>query len=173
VNIKTEPKILKRSISFLIDYGLYLIFFVWLVTTFGEPNDEGGYSLNNDPKGWWIFIVWLIYFPIIESINGQTLGKLILGLKVISKSGSRITFWQSFKRHVIDMLDFMFFGLVAFIAIRNTPNNQRLGDLFANTIVIGGDTYYCTNCHTQLSLNYKEILRREYKCPSCNESIKL
>jgi len=85
MTIKTEPKLLRRTLATIIDYGLYLIFFIWLVTTYGVLNEEGGYTLNNDPKGWWIFVVWVIYFPIVESIRGQTLGKLILGLRVVTK----------------------------------------------------------------------------------------
>ena len=37
------------------------------------------------------------------------------------------------------MIDFFFFGIVAFITIKNTPDHQRLGDLLAKTIVIGGE----------------------------------
>ena len=127
MRVKTEPKLIRRTLATSIDYGLYLGFFIWLVVTYGVPNDEGGYSLNNDPKDLWLVVVWFIYFPIIESIRGQTLGKLILGLRVVTKNGNPITFLQAFKRHLVDMIDFFFFGIVAFIAIKNTPDHQRLG----------------------------------------------
>jgi uncharacterized RDD family membrane protein YckC len=171
MTIRTEPKLLKRSVATIIDYGLYLIFFTWLVRTYGLPNDEGGYTLNNDPKGWWVFIVWLIYFPVIESITGRTFGKWILGLKVVAKNGNPISFWQAFKRRVVDVPDFFFFGIVAFITIKNTPDHQRLGDLLAKTIVIGGDSFDCTNCHEQLTLTTSEMERREFICPTCKTTI--
>ena len=173
MTIKTEPKLLRRSTATVIDYGLYFIFFAWLVRTYGVPNDEGGYTLSNDPKGWWIFIVWLIYFPIIESIRGQTLGKLILGLRVVTKNGSPISFRQAFKRHLVDMIDFFFFGIVAFITIKNTPDHQRVGDLWAKTIVIGGDDFKCSNCREQLTLTDEEMKNREFVCPSCNTTSRI
>ena len=173
MTIKTDPKLLRRALGTIIDYGLYLIFFSWLVVTYGKPNDEGGYTLSDDPKGWWIFIGWLIYFPIVESIKGQTVGKMILGLKVVTKNGNSISLGQAFKRHFVDMFDFMFFGVVAFITIKNTPDHQRLGDLWAKTIVIGGDNYDCSNCRAQLTLTADEIIRREFICPTCKTTVKI
>ena len=37
------------------------------------------------------------------------------------------------------MIDFMFFGVPAFIAIRNNEKNQRIGDMYAKTIVINDE----------------------------------
>jgi uncharacterized RDD family membrane protein YckC len=173
MTIKHEPKLLRRSLATIIDYGLYLSFFLWLVVTYGEPNDEGGYTLSNDPKGWWIFIVWIIYFPIIESIRGQTLGKLILGLMVVTKNGNPISFVEAFKRRLLDMIDFSFFGLVAVIAIKNTPDHQRVGDLWAKTIVIGGDNFACTNCREPLTLTATEMINKEFVCPACKTTVRI
>lgn len=172
MTIKTEPKILRRSIATIIDYGLYLVFFSWFVVTYGQPNDEGGYTLSNDPKGWWIFVVWIIYFPIIESIRGQTLGKLILGLRVVTTNGDSISFGQAVKRHLVDMIDFFFFGMVAIITIKNTPDHQRVGDLWAKTIVIGGDNFACTNCGEPLTLTVTEMMNKEFVCPVCRMTIR-
>lgn len=173
MTINTEPKLLKRSLATIIDYGLYLIFFSWLVATYGVPNDEGGYTLTNDPKGWWIFVVWIIYFPIVESIRGQTLGKLILGLRVVTKNGKPISFEQALKRRLVDMIDFFFFGIVAIVTIKNTPDHQRVGDLWAKTIVIGGESITCTNCRAPLTLKPTEIMNKEYVCPACETTIKI
>jgi uncharacterized RDD family membrane protein YckC len=173
MTIKTEPKLLRRSLATIIDYGLYFIFFSWLVATYGVPNDEGGYTLSNDPKGGWIFVVWIIYFPIVESFRGQTLGKLILGLRVVTKNGNPISFGQAFKRHLVDMIDFFFFGIVAIITIKNTPDHQRVGDLWAKTIVIGGDNFACTNCRVPLTLTATEMMNKEFVCPGCKTTIKV
>ena len=173
MTIKTEPKLLKRTVSTIIDYGIYLAFYIWFLMTYGELNDEGAYAINNDPIGLWIIIVWFIYFPIIESIKGQTLGKLILGLRVVTKNGNSISFWQAVKRHLVDMLDFFFFGIVAIIAIKNTPDHQRLGDLWAKTIVIGGDTFSCSNCKELLALSAEEIIKKEFVCPKCSSTTTL
>jgi uncharacterized RDD family membrane protein YckC len=173
MTIRTEPKLLRRTLATIIDYGLYLIFFCWLVMTYGVPNDEGGYTLQNDPKDWWLFVVWIIYFPITESIKGQTLGKMILRLRVVTKTGHPISLWQAFKRRLVDILDFFFFGIVAFITIKNTPDHQRLGDLWAKTIVIGQDKFECTYCKADLTLTADEIIKKEFVCPICKMTIKI
>jgi uncharacterized RDD family membrane protein YckC len=172
MTIKTEPKLLRRSLATIIDYGLYLGFYVWLIITYGVPNDEGGYTLN-DPKGLWSIVVWFIYFPVIESIKGQTLGKLILGLRVVTMSGNPISFGQAFKRHLVDMIDFFFGGLVAFITIKYTSQHQRLGDLMAKTIVIGGESSICANCREELSLSADEVIKGEFVCPICQSTTKI
>jgi uncharacterized RDD family membrane protein YckC len=172
MTIKTQPKIQKRTLATIIDYGLYFAFFLWAVTTFGEPNEEGSYSLNG-LKGIWVEIVWVIYFPVIESITGQTLGKRILGLRVVTKSGNPISFGQAVKRRICDFLDFGPFGLVAYLTIKNTPDHQRLGDLWAKTIVIGGDDFACTNCRELATLTADEILKREFVCPTCKITVKI
>ena len=173
MEIKTEPKLLRRALATVIDYGLYMAFYIGLIVTYGVENDEGGYTLSNDIGGLWIFIVWFLYFPITESIRGQTLGKLMLGLKVVSKRGSPISFGQALKRHLVDIIDFSFFGLIAFIIIKNTPDHQRLGDLLAKTIVIGGETRQCPNCHEPLVLSANEMVKNEFVCPKCHVTTKM
>ncbi len=170
MNFKTKPNLLKRILSTIIDYSVYYAFFAWLVTTYGVPNNEGGYTLSNDPKSIWIIIVWCVYFPVIESIQGQTLGKLLLGLRVVTKNGRRISLGQAFLRHLVDIPEFFFFGLVAIITIKNTPNHQRLGDLWANTIVIDKDDFTCSHCGENLALSAKELDSGEFICPSCNNT---
>jgi uncharacterized RDD family membrane protein YckC len=142
------------------------------VTTYGVPNEEGGYTLKG-LKGLWSEVVWFVYFPVIESIHGQTLGKFLLKLKVVTKSGNSISLWQAIKRHLVDILDFFFFGIVAFKAIKNTPDHQRLGDLWAKTIVIGGDEFDCPNCKEPLALSSEEIINKEFVCPKCHSTVKI
>jgi uncharacterized RDD family membrane protein YckC len=167
MKINTEPKLLRRTLSTVIDYGFYLTFYIWFIMRYGLPNDEGGYTMSNDIRGLWVIIVWFIYFPMIESIRGQTLGKVILGLKVVTKNGHPISFMQALKRHVADAVDFCFFGLVAFITIKNTPDHQRVGDLLAKTIVVGGEGINCPNCGEQWTLTADEVVKNSFTCPKC------
>ena len=78
----------------------------------------------------------MIYFVVIESSLSSTLGHYILGLKVITNENKRINFLHSLKRHLVDPIDFLIFGLPALISISNTQNHQRLGDLWAKTFVV-------------------------------------
>ncbi|HMP28477.1 MAG TPA: RDD family protein [Saprospiraceae bacterium] len=78
---------------------------------------------------------WNLTFEIL--LNGQTLGKKILGLRIISMNGenpsikSLIIRW-SFK--VIDIL--ISLGVGAILAILSTRLNQRIGDVLAGTTVV-------------------------------------
>jgi uncharacterized RDD family membrane protein YckC len=74
----------------------------------------------------------------LEISVGSTLGNGIVGLKPIPKNGTvrKLTFGESFKRHLVAPIDMFFFGLVGLITIYNTDLNQRIGDLWGGTIVV-------------------------------------
>lgn len=135
--IKTEPNIGYRFTAGLVDY--FIVFTVTFILTYtlGEPNDEGGYSLNGLPA-LIPMIFWLIMTVGLEICFGATLGNSLVGLKPIPKNGTnrKLTFGESFKRHLLDPIDMFFFGLIGFITIKNTDLNQRVGDLWAKTIVV-------------------------------------
>lgn len=102
---------------------------------FGEPDGEGGYSV----KGLLALVVpiaWFLYFVVIEKINGATLGHQAFNLSVKTENRKSITLSQSLKRHLLDPIDIFMFGIPARIAIKNSDKNQRLGDMWAKTIVI-------------------------------------
>lgn len=135
-NISTKPNYLKRLLSFLLDYTIIFIYFWTIIIVFGENNEEGGRSVSGFPA-FTIFLFWFFWTVVAEQIFGSTLGNWIFDLKVISIKTNRdssLSFGQSFKRHFVDMIDtFYFIGL---ILMKNTQYNQRLGDVWAKTIVI-------------------------------------
>ena len=137
IDNKTKPNLRNRFLAALIDYSIIYIFFFVYVYAFGEPNDEGGYSVNGF-LGLPPIVFWGIMTVGLEQWFEATLGNLIVGLKPISIRGftKRLTFAQSLKRHLLDPIDMFFFGLIAIITIKNTDQNQRLGDIWANTIVL-------------------------------------
>ena len=73
----------------------------------------------------------------LEQATGATLGNGIAGLKPLHVDGRhKPDAFQSLKRHLLDPIDMFFFGIIAIIAIKNSPNHQRLGDQWAKTIVV-------------------------------------
>jgi uncharacterized RDD family membrane protein YckC len=69
--------------------------------------------------------------------RGQTLGKRVLGLRVIDAQGLRLDFSQIVIRNLLRTVDMLpAFYLVGGVATVFTRNAQRLGDLAANTIVV-------------------------------------
>lgn len=133
---RTKPNLLKRFIAGLIDYLLVYGFFFAFVYAFGEPNNEGGYSvtgiLSLIP-----FVFWFLIIVFTEVFFGATLGNALVGLKPqsLTKSNGELSLSQSIKRHLFDPIDMFPFGLIAIIIIKNTDRNQRLGDIWAKTIV--------------------------------------
>jgi uncharacterized RDD family membrane protein YckC len=75
-------------------------------------------------------------FVVIEGIDGATLGHHLFKLKVVKLNGERIGLREALKRHLLDGIDLFFYGIPAFITIRNTEKHQRIGDLWAKTFVI-------------------------------------
>ncbi|WP_025027227.1 RDD family protein [Caldalkalibacillus mannanilyticus] len=78
------------------------------------------------------------YFIIMEYANGgQTVGKKVMGIRVIQENGQALTFLSSVLRNffrIIDMLPSFYFlgGLVSFFHSKE----KRIGDMIAGTIVV-------------------------------------
>ena len=128
--LKTEPNIGKRILAGFIDYLIIYAFFFIYVFTFGEPNAEGEYTVNGLPA-----LVPIIFWGVMtvgfEIGLGATLGNSLAGLKAIPKSGTnrKLTFGESLKRHLLDPIDMLFFGLIGIVTIKNTEKNQYLQNL--------------------------------------------
>lgn len=134
--MKSEKFITRRIIAGIIDYSIIFAVTSFYIYQFGEINSEGAYSVNGI-KTFPIIIFWLAYICGIETTLDSTLGNYIVGLQPVNlENESKITFKQSFLRHILDIIDMFFFGLVAIIIIKNSNESHRLGDLIAKTKVI-------------------------------------
>lgn len=70
-------------------------------------------------------------------LNGQSVGKKIMGIKVISLSGEPPSFSQYLNRWVFRLVDFTLSGnMIGLIMIAATEKKQRLGDLVAGTVLV-------------------------------------
>lgn len=69
--------------------------------------------------------------------RGQTIGKRVMGLRVVDGEGLRLTAPQVVLRNLVRVLDMLpLFYAVGGAALFFTRHSQRLGDLAANTIVV-------------------------------------
>lgn len=126
-----------RFASGLIDFLGMLIFMVIVGMIFGETYTDADNSFNvtlHDESALTFFAAWIVAFPVMEGLTGQTIGKKFMGTRVWSKNDSKGTLLQSLLRHLLDFLDY--FLLIGLIIAANNKNKQRIGDLVANTIVI-------------------------------------
>ncbi|WP_143324788.1 RDD family protein [Rappaport israeli] len=91
-----------------------------------------------------VFVVSWGYFFLLEFFwRGQSLGKRLLGLQVVSEDLSALRLSQCAWRNVLRYLDFLpgCFGLGLCCMLFN-GRNQRLGDWMAGTVVIVRDGGY-------------------------------
>lgn len=135
--IATKPNLKKRMLAGLIDYSLMFGVALVMFLYFGEKT-ENGYELHDFPA-LFNFLIWFGYMVGFEVKFGGTLGNQLFDLQVVSIKDSKttsLTLGQSFVRHLFDIFDLWFFGLLGIVLIKNTKYNQRLGDLCANTIVV-------------------------------------
>ena len=108
----------------LINICIYLIFFFFPV--------EFGYGIATVLT----FILNFFYYIGFELFAaGQTLGKRVMGIRVVSVTGSQLRFSESLIRNVVRVLDTLLFLVGAFVAFGD-PLRRRLGDLVADTIVV-------------------------------------
>jgi uncharacterized RDD family membrane protein YckC len=84
------------------------------------------------------FLVLFGYFIVFEAIwNGQTPGKKLVGLRVVRDGGHPIDFGASLIRNLIRVGEWIFgYYLLAAISAVLSPENKRLGDYAAGTIVV-------------------------------------
>lgn len=131
-----RPYLLRRFIAGFVDYLLIYGFSYLFALNFGESNGNGSYSLNGI-VGLVPILVWVVMTVVLEQTAGATLGNGIAGLRPLDVSGKyKPHLFQSLKRHLLDPIDMFFFGVVAIVAIKNSPKHQRLGDQWAKTIVV-------------------------------------
>lgn len=81
---------------------------------------------------------FLVYCYLMEQFNrGQTLGKRIVGIKVIRLDGRDPTPADFIVRAIFLMPDALFsFGVPAVLLISSGRHKQRMGDIIAGTVVI-------------------------------------
>ncbi|MFZ5440069.1 MAG: RDD family protein [Myxococcota bacterium] len=69
-------------------------------------------------------------------LGGATVGKALLGMRVIRTDGQRAGLGANLLRELVYLFDALFFGLVGKAAMDSSPLQQRHGDRVANTTVV-------------------------------------
>jgi uncharacterized RDD family membrane protein YckC len=79
---------------------------------------------------------FLLYFPLLEGRFGQTLGKRLLGMRVLKENGLPVGFREAFLRRLSYYFDFL---PVDALFIPFNEKCQRGFDIIARTVVIKED----------------------------------
>ncbi|CAD2074611.1 RDD family protein [Jeotgalicoccus aerolatus] len=144
-----------RFISYLIDilvlWGVSQLTIVPLLTVFGVRDVFFGIealSLENIATT----LLYFIYFTLMTYFLKQTLGKMILGISVVSSKGTKLTFSQVFFRETIGRIISNFLLYLPYLAVLFTDAKIGLHDFI-------GDTYAVNNKYKE----YTEVIQQEIR----------
>lgn len=144
----------KRLLAYLIDFTL-LIVYLFAIAHLLQISIRYAQST----QGFRILVILLpllLYSPLCELLwNGQSVGKKLLSIKVVSLDGAVPTLGQVLLRWFLRFYEWGFIiftifwgsglagfgflmvgGICSIIFITVTPNSQRLGDIVAGTVVV-------------------------------------
>lgn len=134
-----------RTAAFIIDQLLLIIVDILIIAAFFlfmyGTADILLWEMNSLPLAITIILIFLInwgYFFAFEFFSGgKTIGKKMIGIRVIQDNGHSLTLLSSFIRNLLRIIDSLpanhFLGL---IMIFFHSKHKRIGDLVAGTIVV-------------------------------------
>jgi len=135
----------RRYLAFMIDlailasFSLLLFYLTYVAYSVGLAANQRSLSAYNAAP-FWRFSLWGSfflcgwYFTLFHGMAGRTLGKWLLGLRVVGPNGSPITYRQALKRWIGYFLS-GFLGL-GFLWILISRERRGWHDYFAGTWVI-------------------------------------
>ena len=145
----------ERLIAFIIDNAIKIGYLYLVAYAFGAFNNMDEWSqigLNTI-----LTLPVVFYTLILESImDGQTIGKKILKIRVVKLDGFQATLSDYVVRWFFRIVDVYLFGL-GFFVIVFSKRNQRVGDFAAGTAVI------LLRDKANISQTILEELKEDYK----------
>ena len=83
-----------------------------------------------------LFIIF-VYLILMEAYVGWTVGKRIMGMKVVDDTGNKVGISKSLIRNLLRFVDGLpAFNIFGIILITYSPRGQRFGDRIAKTYVV-------------------------------------
>ncbi|HXY10094.1 MAG TPA: RDD family protein [Terriglobales bacterium] len=136
------PRVAARVIDFIVHYLLslvsgFLFAVLLLIAAAGHPNPLFIERMRRTGIAVFVFSLLgsIAYEIICEGLHGSTLGKLALGMTVVQEDGTPCRIKSALIRSFAYLVDALFFGLIGYMAMKGSPQMQRHGDEWANTIV--------------------------------------
>ena len=132
-----------RFVAVLLD--AVIVFFplgivVGLLSGGGYSETGNGYANAGVNVGggavWLLLALGLGYYIVCEAATGMTVGKRIVGIRVVDDEGDPLGIGASVVRNVLRLVDGLFFYLVGALFALASSRGQRLGDRAAHTLVV-------------------------------------
>lgn len=138
---RLKAPFLLRCGAILIDYIILVAIPIISLLIYKYSGREPSKMLNNEiiNAGWLIMVLLaLTNFVLLPLLVGQSIGKMLTGLRVVKKDGKSPSLGSLFIRHLIGYpLTILTFGLGFFISVINSKG-RALHDFLAGTVVIYG-----------------------------------
>ena len=130
----------RRILATVVDGLVFGALFTVMTMLFGSITNVGFANWNGSmpalPSVLYGVIV-VLYYILLEGYLGQTVGKMVLGIKVVREdNGEAPGLGGATIRTLLRIIDGLFSYLVAFITVLISGKNQRLGDMAAHTLVV-------------------------------------
>ncbi len=124
-----------RFVALVVDFVVFFIasfLFGFLAAMSGGAPPAG--------TNWLLVLIAVLYTLVMEATYGGTIGKQLVGLRVVDEYGDRISLGRSFVRNLLRLVDGLFIYLVGAAFIWSSPRRQRLGDRAASSFVVYADS---------------------------------
>lgn len=130
----------RRIVATIIDGLVFAALYVAMAAMFGRIDQLGeAHWTASMPLSATITygLIVVSYYPLLEWYRGQTLGKMLTGVRVVDEAtGEGPSPGAALLRTVLRVVDGIAGYLVGFISVLVTSKRQRLGDLAAHTLVV-------------------------------------
>lgn len=120
----------KRILAWIIDAIVIAVAVFALSSALGGLSDLGGTTFGLAG------LLGFAYFIYFEATYGQTLGKHAMHIVVVKDDGADCDWTASAVRNLLRVVDGFAFYLVGVVVILLTDDNQRLGDIVGDTVVV-------------------------------------
>ena len=124
----------RRAVAVIID-GILLMIVGWALGAVTGNSTATGFNLGGGPA-LIFFLIAFAYFVVMEKTQGATLGKKLMGLRVVREGGGSMDWGAVIIRNLLRIIDGIAFYLVGAIVVWVSKKRQRLGDMAAKTLVV-------------------------------------
>jgi len=94
----------------------------------------------NGGRFFWMYVFWIgisfLNWVILQGLTGATVGKFVVGLRVINQQGEIAGIGRSFLRWLLLVVDYVACFLIGLISVSVTRPHRRVGDMVAGTDVV-------------------------------------
>ncbi|OBB85295.1 hypothetical protein A5760_07685 [Mycobacterium colombiense] len=127
-----------RTLSALIDIGVMVIGYLLGLMLWAATLTQFDTALTNAILLIFTVLVIVGYPLVLETATrGRSVGKIAMGLRVVSDDGGPERFRQALFRALAALVEiWMLFGSPAVICSILSPKAKRIGDIFAGTVVV-------------------------------------